>query len=135
VKKYLLDTNICICFLKGQFELDSKIEMRGIENCYLSEITVAELKFGAENSHKREENLEVVSSFIAQFTILPIINSLDIYAKEKARLRKKGIVIDEFDLLIGATAIINNMVLVTNNEKHFKQLHKIQVENWTSKNI
>jgi tRNA(fMet)-specific endonuclease VapC len=52
LKKYLLDTNICIYFLKGLYQLDEKIQKAGIENCFLSEITIAELKFGAENSEQ-----------------------------------------------------------------------------------
>jgi len=56
---------------------------------------------------------------------------LDVYAKEKARLKKAGNIVDDLDLLIGATAIENNMILVTNNEKHFTRLQNIKVENWT----
>lgn len=130
MRKYLLDTNICIYFLKGKFGLIEKVESIGLNNLFISEITVAELKFGAENSERREENREVVDSFIKKFSILPIFNSLDLYAKEKARLRKKGISIDEFDLLIGSTCLANDLILVTNNEKHFSPLSKIKIENW-----
>jgi tRNA(fMet)-specific endonuclease VapC len=58
LKKYLLDTNICIYFLKGLFDLDKKIEQVGMANCFISEITVAELKFGVETAttRKRTEN-------------------------------------------------------------------------------
>ncbi len=48
--KYLLDTNICIHFFKGKFNLIDKLTKIGIENCAISEITLAELIFGAENS-------------------------------------------------------------------------------------
>lgn len=48
--KYLLDTNICIHFFRGKFNLFRKFEEIGIENCAISEITLAELVFGAENS-------------------------------------------------------------------------------------
>lgn len=131
--KYLLDTNICIFFLKGLFELDSKIKEVGLENCFISEITVAELKFGAEKSQKVVRNRLVVSTFISQMNILPIYSSLDSYAQEKNRLQKQGTPIDEFDLLIGATALANDLVLVTNNTKHFKRLTDIQIEDWTQK--
>lgn len=47
-KKYLLDTNICIHLLRGKYNVDSKIDSVGLGNCYISEITVAELKYGAE---------------------------------------------------------------------------------------
>ena len=61
---------------------------------------------------------------------MPIFNLLSIYAKEKARLRKSGKILDDFDLLIGATAIANNLILVTENEKHLARMSKINIENW-----
>jgi tRNA(fMet)-specific endonuclease VapC len=60
LKKYLFDTNICIYFLKGLFNLDKKIENAGLSNCFVSEITIAELKFGAENSENQEKNRKTV---------------------------------------------------------------------------
>jgi len=118
LKKYLLDTNICIYYLKGRFGLNKKIEEIGIENCFISEITVAELKFGAENSERKEYNRKIIKEFIPKFTVVPIFSCIDIFAKEKARLRKKGNVVDDFDLLIGATALANGLTIVTNNPKH-----------------
>jgi len=54
--KYLLDTNICIYFFKGLYHLDEKIENIGLQNCAISEITLAELFYGAEKkSVSREE--------------------------------------------------------------------------------
>ena len=130
MKKYLLDTNICIYFLKGLFNLDKEIEKAGLSNCYVSEITIAELKFGAENSEHQEKNRKTVDLFLSTFTIIPIFNSLDVYAKEKTRLRKKGFPLDDFDLLIGATAISNNLTLVTRNLSDFERLKDIELENW-----
>jgi tRNA(fMet)-specific endonuclease VapC len=130
LKKYLLDTNICIYFLKGLFNLDKEIEKAGLSNCYVSEITIAELKFGAENSEHQEKNRKTVDLFLSKFSIIPIFNSLDVYAKEKTRLRKKGLPLDDFDLLIGATAISNNLTLVTRNLTDFERLKGIDLENW-----
>ena len=130
MKKYLLDTNICIYFLKGLFNLDKEIEKAGLSNCYVSEITIAELKFGAENSEHQEKNRKTVDLFLSKFTIIPIFNSLDVYAKEKTRLRKKRLPLDDFDLLIGATAISNNLTLVTRNLSDFERLKGIDLENW-----
>ncbi|MBF9255214.1 type II toxin-antitoxin system VapC family toxin [Pontibacter sp. 172403-2] len=128
---YLLDTNICIYFLKGRFGLVEKIEKIGFDNLFISEITIAELKFGAEKSVYPEKNRLIINELADKFKQLPIYSALDIYAKEKARLRKEGNVVDDFDLLIGATAIVNEMTLVTNNEKHFEHLQNIKIENWT----
>jgi tRNA(fMet)-specific endonuclease VapC len=128
---YLLDTNICIYFLKGRYGLVEKIEKIGFENLFISEITVAELKYGVEKSANPEKNRLVINDLIDKFKQLPIYGALDIYAKEKARLKKEGNIVDDLDLFIGATAIKNNMILVTNNEKHFVRLQNIKVENWT----
>ena len=127
---YLLDTNICIYFLKGRFGLVEKIDSIGFENLFISEITVAELKYGVEKSATPDKNRPVINELIERFKQLPIYGALDVYAKEKARLKKAGSIVDDLDLLIGATAIENNMVLVTNNEKHFVRLQDIKVENW-----
>jgi tRNA(fMet)-specific endonuclease VapC len=131
VKKYLLDTNICIYYIKGLFELNKKIDEIGEKNCFISEITVAELKYGVENSKTVEAMRKVVEAFIPKFSVIPIYNSLDVYAKEKALLRKGGLLIDDFDIIIGATAIANKMTMVTNNVAHLNRLRDISIEDWT----
>lgn len=130
MKKYLLDTNICIHFLGNEYNIKEKIEKTGLENCLVSEIAIAELKFGAENNQNRESNKKTIDEFVKKFSIIPIYNSLDIYAKEKARLRKKGQSLDDFDLLIGATAISNDFILVTRNVSDFDRMNGIEIENW-----
>jgi len=129
--KYLLDTNICIYFLKGKFGLVETFDAIGFENLYISEITIAELKFGAAKSDRPDENKIIINELANKFKQIPIYNSLDIFADEKARLKREGNIVDDFDLLIGSSAIANEMILVTNNEKHFKRLKNIQIENWT----
>lgn len=128
---YLLDTNICAYFLNGKFDLEHKIEKVGIENCFVSEITIAELKYGIEKSIQIEKNRKTLESFQTKFDVIHIFPSLDIYAIEKARLKTKGKILDDFDLLIGATAIFNNLTLVTRNLSDFERLNGIQLEDWT----
>jgi tRNA(fMet)-specific endonuclease VapC len=132
LNQYLLDTNICIYFLKGQYSLNTKIAEVGEENCFISEMTVAELKFGIENSKHPDVMRPIVEAFIPKFAIIPIYDSLDIYAKEKARLRKSGIIIDDFDILIGATSIYHKMIMVTKNVAHLVRLEDITIEDWTT---
>ncbi len=131
MKKYLIDTNICIFFIKGKFNLLEKFEKAGINNCFISEITLAELKFGVANSEHPEKNQKNLDNFLSGITIIPIFHALDHYAKEKARLRKTGKPIDDFDLLIGTTAVTHNLVMVTNNTNHFKSIKNIEIEDWT----
>lgn len=130
MKQYLLDTNICIYLFKELFDLAEKIEVAGASNFFVSEITIAELKFGAQNSEYPEKNSEKIIKLQHIFTVIPIFNSLDVYAKEKARLKKSGRILDDFDLLIGATAISNNLILVTRNVSDFERLEGIDIENW-----
>ena len=74
--------------MKGKFNLEEKLNHTA-NNCFISEITLAELKFGVENSEKPEKNSETLKKFLTDVKILPIFHSLDLYAKEKARLRKQ----------------------------------------------
>ena len=108
---YLLDTNICIYYFKGQFDIKERIRKVGFEKFAISEITLAELVYGAEKSLKKDKNIKVVEDFAEKITILPIFEAIRIYGKEKARLKLKGSIISDFDLFIGATAIVNNMTL------------------------
>lgn len=63
--------------------------------------------------------------------MLPITEALDLFASEKVRLRLAGTPAeDNFDLLIGCSAITHGMIMVTENTKDFKNLSKIRLQNW-----
>jgi tRNA(fMet)-specific endonuclease VapC len=128
---YLLDTNICIFYFKGRFRLLEKFKEAGIENCFISEITLAELKFGIANSQNIKQNQKTLSEFLAGLQIIPIFPALDLYASEKARLRKSGLSTEEFDLLIGASAVCHGLTMVTNNVSHFEKIKGIVIQDWT----
>ncbi len=117
--------------MKGKFNLEARFNTASEGCCFISEISLAELKFGAEKSEKPEKNRKVLDNFLTGVQILPIFHSLDLFAKEKARLQKAGTPIDDFDLLIGATAITHKLIMVTNNTNHFKRIHGIKLEDWT----
>ena len=132
MKKYLLDTNICAYFFNGKFNLTEKIDEVGFDNCCVSEITIAELKYGIAKSTHKEKNQKALDTFQTKIEIFPIFPVLDIYAKEKARLKAKGRMLDDFDLLIRTTAIFNNMTLVTKNVSDFDRIDGIVIEDWTT---
>jgi tRNA(fMet)-specific endonuclease VapC len=131
--KYLLDTNICIHFLRGKFGLINRLQEIGTENFAISEITLAELVFGAENSTNPKKNLELIEIFTNQVVILPIFNAIYLYGKEKARLRSKGLMMSDFDLLIGCTAVEKDLIIVTENLKEFERISGIVIENWVKR--
>jgi tRNA(fMet)-specific endonuclease VapC len=132
---YLLDTNICIHFFRGRFQLIEKFEEVGFKNCAISEITLAELVFGAENSLTPKKNLALVEKFSAQLAVLPIYDAIHLYGKEKARLRKLGRLISDFDLLIGCTSVEKDLVMVTENIREFERISRIKLENWVDRGI
>lgn len=107
-----MDTNICIHFLNGQFNLNEKITEIGFENCYISEITILKLLYGVINSDssKKERNLELLKGFEALIKerILPIHPVFEVFSTQKSRSRKLGTPISDFDLLIGSTALEKN---------------------------
>lgn len=128
--KYLLDSNICIHFFRGKFGVIGKLNKVGLRNCAISEISLAELVYGAENSKNPSKNHEIINQFVDQITILPIYDSILTYGKEKARLRKIGKMVSDFDLLIGCTAVEKGLVMVTENLKDFQRISNIRLENW-----
>ena len=129
---YLLDTNIVIFLFKDKFGIAEKLEAVGFDQCSISEITLIELLTGAEKSLRPEYHRKKIGEFVEQVKVLPISNAIDVFAKEKARLEKSGMSISNFDMLIGATAIANELTLVTNNVSHLSRMSNILIENWVS---
>ena len=113
--KYLLDTNTCIAFLKGNQTVVEKIRTIGIENLCLCSIVKAELWFGACKSQRVTANQAVLKEFFAQFSSLAFDdNSIEHYGEIRALLSKAGKPIGANDFLIAAIAKANQMTLVTN---------------------
>jgi tRNA(fMet)-specific endonuclease VapC len=130
---YLLDTNICIHFFRGKFGVIEKVESTRPENCAISEITLAELVFGAENSENPKKNHRLIEQLAEMVTVLPIYDSIRTYGKEKSRLRKLGIMINDFDLLIACTSVEKDLIMVTENIREFERISGIKIENWADR--
>ena len=127
---FLLDTNICISMLKNKYGIREHIINVGYKNCYVSEITIAELYYGASKSNRREDHIKDVEFIANNFEILPIFPVLELYGDIRAELEQQGNPIDDFDILIGSTALINQLVMVTDNVRHLGRLPNIIIENW-----
>lgn len=127
---YLLDTNIIVFLLKKQFDVRDRIQKIGIDYCHISEITYAELLYGAECSSNPSKNIALTDKMLEGITMIPISDSLKQFAKCKAHLRKIGRMVDDADILIGSTAIANKMIMVTENTRHFEKLPGIKLDNW-----
>lgn len=131
--RYLLDTNICIYWFKGSMGIDKKAVTIDIGDIYVSAITIAELLYGAYNSANIEKNTNKIKEFEDVINVLYLDHKvLEHYAKIKAKLKSDGRIVDDFDILIAATALVNDCILVTNNIKHFERITGLTVENWVS---
>jgi tRNA(fMet)-specific endonuclease VapC len=131
--KYLLDTNICIYLINSRSEkLVKKFRSCQPENLAVSAITVAELRFGADNSHAVQRNNLALDQFLIP---LEIINFDDraatSYGILRSELEKKGHPIGPLDTLIAAQAIAHDLVVVSNNMREFGRIKALKSENWT----
>ncbi|MBR1466220.1 MAG: type II toxin-antitoxin system VapC family toxin [Bacteroidaceae bacterium] len=133
-KGFLLDTNICIFLLKNKYKVREKIVEVGTDRCFVSEISLAELYYGASKSDRKTERLKDVEFIENIFQILPVYPVLHLYGDNKIFLEREGKRIDDFDLLIGTTAVANKLVMVTDNVSHLERIPNIQIENWIIRN-
>jgi predicted nucleic acid-binding protein len=125
--KYLMDTDVVVNHLRGKEKLSSQLISHGLA---VSVITLAELYYGAYKSDDKQVALISVDKTLSRLAVtqMPISEEvISVYADLKVRLEKKGNRLDDFDLLIAATAIANNLTLVSNNLKHFGRIPELEV--------
>lgn len=128
--QYLLDTNICAFLFRGKFGIDQRIARIGLNNCHISIVTYAELYYGCATSDDFDYNFQIMNEFCDNIDIIGIDDVIPTFSKQKALLKKQGKLIEDFDILIGATAIDYGMTLVTENVDHLGRLQGIKLENW-----
>ena len=131
----LIDTDILSYYFKGDQNVinNFSIYLETFELIEISLITYYEISSGllAKNALKQ---LEVFEEFASDNLIIPLTEkSCKISAELYTTLRQKGEMLDDIDLLIAGVAIENEMVIATNNEKHFQRIPGLKVENWTHK--
>jgi tRNA(fMet)-specific endonuclease VapC len=130
---YLIDTDIVINSIKGNTKVNQKIGEYGTIPKAISIITFGELLYGAKRSTQRDKNTSIVYRLAEIFPIVGITRStIEAFTDIKMALDMKGERIEDFDLLIAATALSLNYTLVTNNAKHYKRIEGLQLENWMS---
>lgn len=128
---YLIDTDTLIF----SFKKDKSVNRNFMENkdipMSISVISYGELVYGAEKSSNPQKNSIIVDHVKDIFPVIDINQGIiNVFAKTKAQLEKKGNRIEDMDLLIAATAIYNDMILVTNNVSHFERIPELRIENW-----
>ena len=129
--RFLLDTNICIYALKqNQVVLTRLLAERPIDVC-LSVITEAELRTGAAKSASSTKTTRLLEHFLRPLAVLEFTSDDALaYAAVRARLEHAGTPIGPLDTLIAAQAVARKLTLVSNNEREFKRIAGLRLENW-----
>ena len=132
MNRVLIDTDILSYYFKGDEVVIGNFENYLDQNDLLaiSLITCYEIIGGllAKNALKQ---LTVFDDFVAENIVVPMTDkSAKISAELYSSLRQNGIIVDDIDLLIAGIAIENDMILATNNERHFGRIPGLRIENW-----
>ena len=128
---YLIDTDIIILALRGDKTVLAKFEENKNIPISISMITYAELVFGAKRSQNERTNMLKVNRIREIYPVEELnIGIMELFADIKAKMYSKAMRIEDLDLFIAATAIYNDLTLVTNNTKHFKNIPLLKLENW-----
>ncbi len=129
--EYMLDTNICIYVIKNRpVALRERFDQLAEALC-ISVITLAELLYGVEKSARRTPNLQAVEQFTARLEVVPFSpRAAAHFGQIRAELAKLGTLCGAYDMLIGAHARSEGLMLVTNNVREFQRIPGLLVVNW-----
>ena len=130
--KYLIDTNICIYIMnKRPIAVIKKFKQFKPGEIGISAITISELQYGISKSAHRKKNEVRLEEFLAPLEILTYDRmAARVYGDIRFQLETLGLPIGPLDLLIAAHAISQGLVLITNNDKEFRRIKRLEVENW-----
>jgi len=129
--KYLLDSDICIFVMKRRSPvLLRRLDQRAATSA-ISVVAYGELAFGERMSVRREEAAAHLAALTETLQVLPLpLDAARRYVEIRAELQGTGQLIGSNDLWIAAHALADDLVLVTNNEREFKRVPGLRVENW-----
>jgi tRNA(fMet)-specific endonuclease VapC len=129
---YLLDTNVCIVYLKDRSSsIKRYIDNLGSDKIAVCSVVKAELFYGSMGSNNPQKALNLQKSFLSRFISLPFDDSCaEVYGKIRRDLANLGTPIGSNDLQIAAIALVNNLTLVTHNVREFDRVEGLRVEDW-----
>lgn len=130
---YLLDTDTLVHFLRGNEAVkDQFLEHRNQPKA-ISVISYGELLYGARRSACPQKNLAKVYRLAELYPIIEVSKAvMECFGEMKAGLSAQGICVDDFDLLIGCTALTLNYTVITSNTKHFEKITELRIDKWSA---
>ncbi len=124
---YLLDTDICIEFMRNEEKVVN--EIKRLKDLHISIISLAELFYGIYNSKNLDKHKKNLVLFLQDISILESRFSVaNNFGMIKSKLKKKGTLVGDFDILNGAFALTYGLTLITRNIKHYKNIEKIRIK-------
>jgi tRNA(fMet)-specific endonuclease VapC len=132
--QYMMDTNICIYIAKNRPpEMRTRLEQMKPGEIVMSTITLGELQFGASKSTERAKALAEIEKLLEDVPVEDLgMGAAEAYGEIRAALQGQGCFISSNDLWIASHAVALGVTLATNNEREFRRVPGLNVENWTT---
>jgi len=128
---YLLDTDICIYGRGLQPKVVARLEQVEEGDAAISVVTYGELLFGCAKSPAPQQALLRLNLFVSRIQALPLpVEAAPVYGQIRNELERQGKRIGPNDLWIAAHALASDLILVTNNEREFRRIDGLKIENW-----
>ena len=126
--RYLVYTDWVIDYFHGVEHAVRRLNELSAEGVGLSVIAMAELYEGVFFSSNPEGNERAMRDFLEDVQVVGFDDGVcRTFARERGRLRSAGAQIDDFDLLIGSTALHHDLILLTNNRRHFERIEGLRI--------
>ena len=129
--KYILDTNTLIYYFKGIGNIATQLLATPPNDIGIPTIVLYELEVGIAKSVRPRKRKAQLQEFISLVNIIPFgYAEAKCAADIRVKLEKKGSLIGPYDILIAASAMANNNILVTHNQREFQRIHGLKLEDW-----
>ena len=126
--RYLVDSDWAINYLRGIRNYVQRIRSMTADGIGLSIISLAEIYEGVYRSTDPSASEAGLLSFLSLVEVLALDDeTCRIFGQERGRLRARGALIGDMDILIGATALRHNLTLLTNNQRHFERIPNLPI--------
>jgi tRNA(fMet)-specific endonuclease VapC len=134
----MLDTDTLIFLQRGRNLTAQKrflamaMDTDGVSEAVISVITYGEILTGMDDRRQSQVALATLRGVLSAVPVLPLTKAAgEMWAEIRTRLKKEGRMIGNNDLWIAAHALASELTVVTNNEKEFRRVPGLKVENWT----
>ena len=130
--KYLLDTNAWVDYLTGRYPTVVRtIQESPPDDLCLSSVVMAELRYGAEKSLRKKLNHDLLDTLARDVRCVDFdLQGARTYGALRAALERRGSPLGRYDMMIAAHALALNLTVVTDNEREFRRVKSLRVENW-----